>query len=105
MGEITSVQLKSLLKENSDVVMVDIRENNELVNGKIEGAIHIPSSRFIFQLQKLDRSKRYVLVCKKGTRSFLTVKLMKNYGFYAMNLEGGYNAIKTNLKEIIEETL
>jgi len=97
MRGITSVQLKSLLDENTNVVLVDIRENNELMNGKIEGAIHIPSSGFIFQLQKLDRSKRYVLVCKKGNRSSLTVKLMKRYGFDAMNLEGGYDALKNSL--------
>ena len=55
MRGITSGQLKSLLDENTNVVLVDIRENNELMNGKIEGEIHIPSSRFIFQFQKLDR--------------------------------------------------
>ena len=94
MLEISSVQLKSLIQEKSEVVLVDIREKHETVSGKVLGALHIPVRGLTFLLPKLDRNKYYVVICYRGTRSMLATKLMRSYGFHASSLNGGYCALE-----------
>ena len=100
--EISSVELKSLLKEDSSVVLLDIRESNELVNGKIAGAVHIPGSGLTFLMPRLDRNKRYVIICRQGKRSLLMTKLMRSYGFDVISLNGGYHALEVEYESLCQ---
>lgn len=94
MLEISSVQLEYLIKESPNLVLIDIRENHEMVNGKVTSAMHIPWCGLTFLLPNLERDKHYVIICRKGSRSKLAVKLMRSYGFHASCLKGGYHALE-----------
>ncbi len=83
------------IKENTDVVIIDVRTTEEMNNGFISGAIQMDFHDPMFNesLQKLDKSKTYMIYCRSGGRSGRTGSLMKELGFQNVyDLDGGINA-------------
>jgi len=77
------------------IIFLDVRTPKEIANGKIEGALELDykSSNFKEELNKLDKSKQYVVYCRSGGRSSSTLDLMKKNGFSkSYNMLGGYTA-------------
>jgi len=85
-------ELDGLDKEEYKVL--DIREDVEMELGTIEGSIHIPLNDLRDRLDELDKDKTYVAFCAIGLRGYLAERLLKDKGFRAMNLAGGFNTYK-----------
>lgn len=80
-------------KENT--ILVDIREQNELRDGLINNAIHIPLSAIGKRVTELDKHKdAHVLVyCRSGNRSTSVCRTLIGRGFESVyNLSGGIMA-------------
>src|SRR5436190_10691553 len=80
------------LKENSDIVLIDVRSSEEMTTGYIKGAVHLDynSPGFSESLDSLDHSKTYFVYCASGKRSGRAVKMMSEKGFqHAVALDGG----------------
>lgn len=78
------------VKEN-DAVILDVRTSKEFSGGAIEGAININVDDLRANLEKLDKNKMYAIYCQVGLRGYLANRIMRNNGFRAVNLNGGYN--------------
>ncbi|WP_213195572.1 FAD-dependent oxidoreductase [Cloacibacterium caeni] len=78
------------VKEN-DAVILDVRTSKEFSGGAIEGAININVDDLRANLEKLDKNKMYAIYCQVGLRGYLANRIMRNNGFQAVNLNGGYN--------------
>lgn len=78
------------VKEN-DAVILDVRTSKEFSGGAIEGAININVDDLRANLEKLDQNKTYAIYCQVGLRGYLANRIMRNNGFRAVNLNGGYN--------------
>lgn len=78
------------VKEN-DAVILDVRTSKEFSGGAIEGAININVDDLRANLEKFDKNKMYAIYCQVGLRGYLANRIMKNNGFRAVNLNGGYN--------------
>ncbi len=78
------------VKEN-DAVILDVRTSKEFSGGAIEGAININVDDLRENLEKLDKNKMYAIYCQVGLRGYLANRIMRNNGFRAVNLNGGYN--------------
>lgn len=78
------------VKEN-DSVILDVRTSKEFSGGAIEGAININVDDLRANLEKLDKNKMYAIYCQVGLRGYLANRIMRNNGFRAVNLNGGYN--------------
>lgn len=78
------------VKEN-DAVILDVRTSKEFSGGAIEGAININVDDLRANLEKLDKDKMYAIYCQVGLRGYLANRIMRNNGFRAVNLNGGYN--------------
>ena len=78
------------VKEN-DAVILDVRTSKEFSGGAIEGAININIDDLRANLEKLDKNKMYAIYCQVGLRGYLANRIMRNNGFRAVNLNGGYN--------------
>ena len=78
------------VKEN-DAVILDVRTSKEFSGGAIEGAININVDDLRANLEKLDKNKTYAIYCQVGLRGYLANRIMRNNGFKAVNLNGGYN--------------
>ena len=79
-------------KQVEDAVLIDVRTLAEFNEGHIEGAVHIDifSPNFQNEIQKLDKSKDYYLICRSGGRSMSAGNAMENIGFDRVtNLAGG----------------
>jgi rhodanese-related sulfurtransferase len=87
-------EFKEKMKE-PDTVVIDVRDESEMVEGYIDGykLINMFSPDFIEQLENLDRNKTYLVYCRSGNRSAQTCSLMTRMGFDRVyNLNGGIMA-------------
>ena len=57
------------IKNNLDVTLVDVRENEECIDFKIDNTISIPMSVFNTELKQLDATKTLIFICQSGKRS------------------------------------
>lgn len=89
MREITAKKLEHKLMSNETVNMIDVREVEEVVEGKIPGVLHIPLRLLEFRMQELDKNKEYVIVCRSGGRSSRAVQFLESHGFQVINMNGG----------------
>ena len=73
-----------------DVVMVDVRENDEWAAGHAPNAVHIPLAELPSRLDELPESDDAVpVVCRMGGRSARAVQWLVQQGFDVANVEGG----------------
>lgn len=95
IGDTTPADAYALIqnnKENNAFVIIDVRTPEEYQNGFIKDAINLDfySETFRDELDKLDKDKTYLIYCRSGRRSGLTIDVMKEIGFReAYNLVGG----------------
>ena len=89
--KITANELKS---QKSDFVIIDVREDDELVNGKIEDSIHMPLGLTIRNVKKKQIDdlvdKKICTYCGTGYRGNIAADELVKEGFNAVTLEGGY---------------
>lgn len=71
-------------------VLLDVREPQEVAQGKIEGAIAIPLGELPARVAELPKNKDIVVYCRSGRRSAKAVSFLLENGFkHVKNLEGG----------------
>ena len=90
-NKITANDLKS---QKNDFVIIDVRESDELENGKIENSIHMPLGLSIRNVKKKQienyRDKKICTYCGTGYRGNIAADELVKEGFNAVTLEGGY---------------
>jgi rhodanese-related sulfurtransferase len=72
------------LVEEKKVVVLDVRTADEFKDGHIEGAQNLDflkSGEFKAQIEKLDKTKTYLVHCQAGGRSGKSLKIFKELGF------------------------
>lgn len=89
MRQITAKELEASLKAGNEWDIIDVREVEEVKNGKIASAINIPLGLLEFRLHELDKSKEFVIVCHSGGRSRRASQFLETRGFQVMNMDGG----------------
>ena len=81
-----------------DVVLLDVREHDELALASVDGALHIPMREIPARLGELDASKPLVVMCHAGGRSRRVAEFLQGNGFSnVFNLQGGIDAWSTQL--------
>jgi len=81
------------LADNKTGIVLDVRTPKEFSAGHIDGALNINvlSGNFTSEINKLDKTKTYLVYCKSGVRSTKAVRKMKSAGFDKIyNLLGGF---------------
>lgn len=89
MKEITAKEVEHKLMNDEVLNMIDVREVEEVAEGKIPGALHIPLRLLEFRMHELDKNKEYIMVCLSGGRSSRAVQFLENHGFQVINMTGG----------------
>lgn len=70
---------------------LDVREPVEVsVSGLINDAVNIPLHSLRDNLDKIDKSKKVVIYCASGLRSYVASRILTQKGFDAYNLSGGW---------------
>lgn len=93
MESITTTELRALLGENFDSILIDVREPAEYAIARIEGSRLIPLATLPAEMDSLPRDREILLHCKSGGRSAKAVKLLLDHGFVRVkNVTGGIDA-------------
>lgn len=75
---------------DAGVQLVDVRYEEEFVDGHIPGAIHIPLHELRDKAPSLlNPDQRYVVCCRSGKRSRVGALLLSQFGFQAVSMQGG----------------
>ena len=98
MKRFTAKDVQEKLENGEPLNIIDVREVDEVKEGKIPEAIHIPLGLVEFKMNELDKKKQYVMVCRSGARSGRAATYLEGQGFDVINMDGGMMAYegKTN---------
>ena len=92
-SEITVHQLNELREKDSDIQILDIREDTERNHALIKGSIHMKLTEIANRYDELDKNKNIFVMCHTGTRSQTVVKWLKKNGYEnCVNVLGGIDA-------------
>lgn len=94
LEEITATELNELIKNDSEVQIIDVREPFEVEIAKIPNTKLIPLGEVIARVKEIDSSRTAIVHCKAGGRSAKAIAALKENGFTGklVNLKGGITA-------------
>lgn len=78
-----------------DAVILDVREDPELLAYSIPGARHIPLTQLRDRMGELDKKQHYVAMCSVGVRSYTAARILMQSGFSDVEVfPGGTNLFR-----------
>ena len=93
IGEIEPADLMARRKRGDRLVVLDVREPEELAIAPFPDAVHIPMGDIPARLTELDAGAEWVVVCHHGVRSAQVAMYLARMGFERVsNLSGGIDA-------------
>jgi len=92
-GEIAPRALKHRLERGEPLVVLDVREPEEIAIASLPGALHIPMGDIPSRIGELDPDSEIVVVCHHGLRSAQVAGYLARMDFErVLNLAGGIDA-------------
>lgn len=91
---------------SSDAILLDVREEAEVMAYSIPGAVNVPLGRLREGLDKLDRSKKVIVFCAVGVRAYNGARILTQNGFGDVKIyPGGVRFYKsTHFTEPADDT-
>jgi sulfur-carrier protein adenylyltransferase/sulfurtransferase len=92
--EVTPQQVLDLQRAGESVVLVDVREIQEVNAAKIPGSVHVPRSHLESRIeQQVPRDANVVVYCSSGSRSTLSADTLQAMGYDKVaSMSGGIRA-------------
>lgn len=87
--QITPQELRQRLETGEDLVLIDVREDDEVAFGMIPGAQHIPMGLIPQHSEEIPSDTEVIFICRSGARSQRVCEYLQQFGFKATNLSGG----------------
>ncbi|MBR4425239.1 MAG: DsrE/DsrF/DrsH-like family protein, partial [Oscillospiraceae bacterium] len=72
-----------------EAVILDVREEEETMAYALPGAVNIPLGQLRARLGELDRSRRYIVFCAVGVRSYNAARILRQNGFVNVKIYPG----------------
>ncbi len=92
-SSITMEQFKERLKNDKNLVILDVRTPEELTGplGKIDNVINIPIQNLEQRINELKsyKEKEIIVICRTQNRSAVAVNILQSNGYKAKNVLGG----------------
>ena len=87
---IKAEELSKLIADKADIVVIDVRESDEIDICSIGGK-HIPLGQIDVKACEIPRDKQVVIHCKSGKRAEMAVLFLQQQHHFTnlYNLEGG----------------
>lgn len=94
-GAIAPAEAAKLIKETTDLQLIDVRTPAEYSEGHLDNAKLIPLQELESRLSEIDKTKPILLYCRSGNRSGNALKILRDKGYdQAKHVAGGINAWK-----------
>jgi adenylyltransferase/sulfurtransferase len=106
-SEISVEETHRLLQKKEPVVLLDIREKEEIALGYIQGALFLPQGQLNQEVEMLlpDKDIPTVVYCAGGIRSLAAAKLMKEKGYtHVYSMTKGINGWKDAGYEVASDS-
>lgn len=87
--QITPQELRQCLEKGEDLVLIDVREDEEVAYGMIPGALHIPMGEIPYRTEDIPSDANVIFICRSGARSQRVCEYLQQFGYQATNLSGG----------------
>jgi len=97
VSEVSIDEVKKMIDNREDIILLDVRDSEEYETGHIPGAINISRGSLDFKVHLIvpDKNKRIIVYCGLDLRSPLATKSMNDLGYKkAVNMIGGLKAWK-----------
>tara|TARA_B100000963_G_scaffold222355_1_gene193878 strand:- start:165 stop:557 length:393 start_codon:yes stop_codon:yes gene_type:complete len=108
--QIKSSEIKNFIKENSNTVVLDVRNEDEFkslgkpnaedLNSKTYFVTvspdlsnwQVPDPNFVKNVRKkIDKEKKILVMCAAGGRSMIAAQLLESDGYTVLNVSDGYS--------------
>lgn len=102
-GNVSIDTVSGLIKDNPDMVILDVRTTTEYSEGHIKDAVNIPVDTLETRLDELSQDAKILVYCRTENRSSTAVNILEENGFtklYHMHegisvwIEQGYPVIQ-----------
>ena len=91
-------ELSRRIKRGDDLLLIDVREQEEFDVARVEGSRLLPLSRLGEWADTLDPERETVLLCHHGIRSAQACAVLSRQGFNKLyNLAGGIDRWSTEV--------
>lgn len=97
ISEVSAEEARELQSDRPEVVLLDVRERDEVEQGKIKGAMWVPRGFLELKIEQMvpDRDRTIVVYCAGGVRSALAAKSLAAMGYKKVfSMRGGFGAWK-----------
>lgn len=88
--EVSVAELNSELSKGC--VVIDVRENDEYVSGHVPGAVSVPLSVLVDNVDTFPDSTTAYVICQAGGRSMRACEYLEGLGKSVVNVAGGTGA-------------
>ena len=101
--KISASEFLSLFKTKpNEILLIDVRENEEFSNYALKGSVSIPLSQLnqrsdLEFIKKDSLNKEIITICKSGKRSEKASKILSKFKIQSRSIEGGIEKIKKML--------
>lgn len=101
---ITATQAITLLEEDNNLSVLDVRSIEEYKEGHLRESRLIPLDKLRENLNKLQdvKNKKIIVYCRSGNRSVSASRILEENGFTVLNLKGGILALEKKNIEIVK---
>ncbi len=89
---------KTLAAANQTPVTLDVRPPAAVASGALAGTIRIPLGELRSRLNELPRDNEIWVHCGVGQTSYYATRILKQHGFNARNISGGFVSYKMEEK-------
>ena len=93
---ISAKQAYTLMENDENVTLLDVRTIEEFKSHHVRGAQLIPLGELEKNLEKLEayKNKKILVYCQTGRRSVSASRILENNGFAPLNIESGIISMK-----------
>ena len=94
MKEIKVDELRRRLEAGEDLVVLDVREPDEVARSAIFGSVDIPLGQVVDRMSELDPARPTAVICAAGVRSAKAIEALTTAGYAGelVNVTGGMEA-------------
>ncbi len=95
---ISAATARTMMAKDTNVIVLDVRSPREYNDERIANTPLMPLQFLEKKINDLNqyKKKKIIVYCHSGNRSELAVEILREYGFNALNMEGGILQWKRN---------
>ena len=101
---IDAKQAKTLIENDDNITLLDVRTITEYKEGHLRDATLIPVQALSQNLGmiKQDKNKKILVYCRTGNRSVSASRILEKNGFTPINIKGGILSLQSVGLEIVK---